>query len=63
MGPAYLILVNFHVMYCRILLAFLTALKSITVWWLPLYGEAKLALVVYLWHPNTMASNRLPPSE
>jgi hypothetical protein len=26
--------------------------------WLPMYGEAKLALVVYLWHPNTMASRR-----
>jgi hypothetical protein len=51
---------------CRILLAFLTTLESVadgTVSWLPLYGEAKLALVVYLWHPNTMASNRLPPSE
>jgi hypothetical protein len=24
--------------------------------WLPMYGEAKLALVVYLWHPSTRVS-------
>ncbi|RLN36286.1 hypothetical protein C2845_PM03G04380 [Panicum miliaceum] len=42
-----------------ILLAFLTALERFAdcaLSWLPMYGEAKLALVVYLWHPNTMAS-------
>jgi hypothetical protein len=42
--------------YYRILLAFLTALEGFAEWALPWYGEAKLALVVYLWHPKTMAS-------
>ncbi|WVZ65676.1 hypothetical protein U9M48_014999 [Paspalum notatum var. saurae] len=43
-----------------ILLAFLTAFESFAdcvASWLPMYGEAKLALVVFLWHPNTMASH------
>ena len=43
----------------RILLAFLTALERLAdcaLSWLPMYGEAKLALVVYLWHPSTTAS-------
>ncbi|GJM99362.1 hypothetical protein PR202_ga16455 [Eleusine coracana subsp. coracana] len=46
-----------------ILLAFLTALERVadpTISWLPMYGEAKLAFVVYLWHPNTTASHRHP---
>ncbi|TVU05386.1 hypothetical protein EJB05_48546, partial [Eragrostis curvula] len=44
-----------------ILLAFMTASGTVTdcaLSWLPMYGEAKLALLVYLWHPNTMASHR-----
>ncbi|KAL6601685.1 hypothetical protein ACP70R_044905 [Stipagrostis hirtigluma subsp. patula] len=42
-----------------ILLAFLTAFERVAdsaVSWLPMYGEAKLALVVYLWHPKTMGA-------
>ncbi|RCV12668.1 hypothetical protein SEVIR_2G298200v4 [Setaria viridis] len=45
-----------------ILLAFLTAFERFAdcaVSWLPMYGEAKLALVVYLWHPNTMGAGRV----
>ncbi|KAF8759430.1 hypothetical protein HU200_010477 [Digitaria exilis] len=50
--------------WCRywILLAFLTAFERLadcTVSWLPMYGEAKLALVVLLWHPNTMGARRV----
>lgn len=46
----------------RILLAFLTTLETITdftVSWLPMYGEAKLALVLYLWYPKTRVSTHL----
>jgi hypothetical protein len=41
---------------CRILVASLTVVERFAdcaVSWLPMYGEAKLALIVYLWHPNT----------
>ena len=51
-------------MLYRILLAFLTAFQSFAncaLSWLPMYGEAKLALVVYLWHPKTMASHHPRP--
>ncbi|KAL6846706.1 hypothetical protein ACP4OV_024154 [Aristida adscensionis] len=41
-----------------ILLAFLRAVDSV-VSWLPMYGEAKLALVVYLWHPKTMGAKHV----
>ena len=43
----------------RILVAFLTALERFAdcaLSWLPMYSEAKLALVVYLWHPSTTVS-------
>ena len=48
----------------RILVAFLTAFESFAdcaLSWLPMYGEAKLAVVVYLWHPKTMASRHPRP--
>ncbi|CAM0952641.1 unnamed protein product [Alopecurus aequalis] len=27
--------------------------------WVPMYGEAKLAFVVYLWHPNTRGAGHV----
>ncbi|XP_040383798.1 HVA22-like protein i isoform X1 [Oryza brachyantha] len=45
-----------------ILLAFLTTLERITdftVSWLPIYGEAKLALVLYLWYPKTRGAKHV----
>ncbi|KAJ1290575.1 hypothetical protein BS78_02G254500 [Paspalum vaginatum] len=45
-----------------ILLAFLTAFEGFAdcaASWLPMYGEAKLALVVFLWHPNTMGARHV----
>ncbi|EAZ45472.1 hypothetical protein OsJ_30125 [Oryza sativa Japonica Group] len=45
-----------------ILLAFLTTLETITyftVSWLPMYGEAKLALVLYLWYPKTRGAKHV----
>ncbi|KAF0924414.1 hypothetical protein E2562_010081 [Oryza meyeriana var. granulata] len=45
-----------------ILLAFLTTLERITdftVSWLPMYGEAKLALVLYLWYPKTRGAKHV----
>ncbi|XP_062199894.1 putative HVA22-like protein g [Phragmites australis] len=50
--------------WCKywILLAFLTALERVTdctVSWLPMYGEVKLALVVYLWHPRTTGARHV----
>ncbi|TVU10172.1 hypothetical protein EJB05_43683 [Eragrostis curvula] len=41
-----------------ILLAVLRVADS-AVSWLPMYGEAKLAFVVYLWHPKTMGATLL----
>ncbi|CAN6198691.1 unnamed protein product [Urochloa humidicola] len=50
--------------WCKywVLLAFLTAFERLAdcaVSWLPMYGEAKLALIVYLWHPNTTGAGRV----
>uniref|UniRef100_A0A0E0M3U6 HVA22-like protein n=1 Tax=Oryza punctata TaxID=4537 RepID=A0A0E0M3U6_ORYPU len=48
--------------WCQILLAFLTTLETITdftVSWLPMYGEAKLALVLYLWYPKTRGAKHV----
>ncbi|KAG2636435.1 HVA22-like protein i [Panicum virgatum] len=45
-----------------ILVAFLTALERFAdcaLSWLPMYSEAKLALVVYLWHPSTTGAGRV----
>ncbi|KAG0544611.1 hypothetical protein BDA96_02G290900 [Sorghum bicolor] len=45
-----------------ILVAFLTAFESFAdcaLSWLPMYGEAKLAVVVYLWHPKTMGARHV----
>ncbi|KAG8057552.1 hypothetical protein GUJ93_ZPchr0002g24013 [Zizania palustris] len=46
-----------------ILVAFLTALEWVAdctvVSWLPMYGEAKLALVLYLWHPKTRGATHV----
>ncbi|KAM0829919.1 hypothetical protein ACQ4PT_066563 [Festuca glaucescens] len=45
-----------------ILVASLTVVERFAdraVSWLPMYGEAKLALVVYLWHPNTRGAGRV----
>ncbi|KAF6987844.1 hypothetical protein CFC21_005448 [Triticum aestivum] len=30
-----------------------------TVSWLPMYGEAKLLLVIYLWHPSTWGAGHV----
>ncbi|KAF7052624.1 hypothetical protein CFC21_060698 [Triticum aestivum] len=30
-----------------------------TVSWLPMYGEAKLLLVIYLWHPSTRGAGHV----
>ncbi|XP_045084040.1 putative HVA22-like protein g isoform X2 [Aegilops tauschii subsp. strangulata] len=30
-----------------------------TVSWLPMYGEAKLLLIIYLWHPNTRGAGHI----
>ncbi|PNT65018.1 hypothetical protein BRADI_4g36236v3, partial [Brachypodium distachyon] len=45
-----------------ILVAFLTVAERLAGWalsCLPAYGEAKLALLVYLWHPNTRGTVRV----
>ena len=41
---------------CRVIIAVITAAEKVAdpfIGWLPLYCEAKLALIVYLWHPRT----------
>ncbi|WOH03702.1 hypothetical protein DCAR_0623101 [Daucus carota subsp. sativus] len=48
--------------WCRywILVAVLIVIESfadVIVSWLPLYGESKLAFVIYLWHPKTQGAN------
>ncbi|KAM0902198.1 hypothetical protein ACQ4PT_019436 [Festuca glaucescens] len=45
-----------------ILVASLTVVQRFAdgaVSWVPMYGEAKLALVVYLWHPNTRGAGHV----
>ncbi|XP_040241828.1 uncharacterized protein [Aegilops tauschii subsp. strangulata] len=40
---------------CRVLVAMPTVVERFVDWtvsWLPMYGEAKLLLVIYLWHPS-----------
>ncbi|KAF7104569.1 hypothetical protein CFC21_105459 [Triticum aestivum] len=40
----------------RVLVAMSTVVETFVDWtvsWLPMYGEAKLLLVIYLWHPST----------
>ncbi|KAL8096829.1 putative HVA22-like protein g [Apium graveolens] len=48
--------------WCRywILVAVLVVVESfsdVIISWLPLYGESKLAFVIYLWHPKTQGAN------
>ncbi|WJX69013.1 hypothetical protein P8452_53323 [Trifolium repens] len=43
----------------RIIVAFFTVLEKISdvvIGWLPLYGELKLALFIYMWYPKTKIS-------
>uniref|UniRef100_A0ACD5XY96 Uncharacterized protein n=1 Tax=Avena sativa TaxID=4498 RepID=A0ACD5XY96_AVESA len=45
-----------------ILVASLTVVERFAdcaVSWLPMYGEAKLALIVYLWHPSTRGAGHV----
>ncbi|WJX59483.1 hypothetical protein P8452_44797 [Trifolium repens] len=44
----------------RIIVAFFTVLEKISdvvIGWLPLYGELKLALFIYMWYPKTKRCN------
>ncbi|CAM0952642.1 unnamed protein product [Alopecurus aequalis] len=44
------------------LVALLTVVERFAdcaVSWVPMYGEAKLAFVVYLWHPNTRGAGHV----
>ncbi|KAE8717055.1 HVA22-like protein i [Hibiscus syriacus] len=48
--------------WCKywILVAFITVIERITdifISWLPLYGEMKLGLFIYLWYPKTKGTN------
>ncbi|XP_040244437.1 HVA22-like protein i [Aegilops tauschii subsp. strangulata] len=45
-----------------ILMATLTVVERFADWivsWLPMYGEAKLLLVLYLWHPGTRGAGHV----
>ncbi|GER29025.1 receptor expression-enhancing protein [Striga asiatica] len=49
-------LVKSSCVFCRIIVAVITILEKIGdvfVSWLPIYGEMKLALFIYLWYPKT----------
>ncbi|GKV07247.1 hypothetical protein SLEP1_g19046 [Rubroshorea leprosula] len=50
--------------WCKywIIVAFLTVLErvgDVFVSWLPLYGEVKLALIIYLWSPKTKGTGQV----
>ncbi|CAA6667616.1 unnamed protein product [Spirodela intermedia] len=50
--------------WCRywVIMGLLTALErfgDMFVSWLPMYGEVKLAFVIYLWHPKTEGARHI----